>query len=69
MSELNDLLSLSLKVSPEPSLKYDIIKSPGHMRTGSAFSKLKSNTSNKSKYTSNSKLTKSMLFKTIRGYN
>ena len=68
MISTNDQLSLSVYVSPEQSLKGDWILSPKYQKTGSALTHLRSVSTVRSRYTSNSKLTKSQLFKSIRGY-
>jgi hypothetical protein len=64
----NEQIFLSVPGSPEQSLKGDWILSPKYQRTGSALTHLKTVSTVRSRYTSNSKLTKSQLFKTIRGF-
>ncbi len=54
-------------ISPEGSFKNDCFNSPRYERTGSAFTELRSGESKRSKFTSNSKLTRSNLFKSIKG--
>ena len=68
MTYINEQLSLSVPVSPEQSLRCDWALSPKYQRTGSALTNLKSSSTVRSRYTSNSKLTQSKLFKSIRGF-
>lgn len=53
-------------IIPSTSMDCTPLISPKHLHTGSNFTERKSGRSNRSKYSSNSKLLKSSLFRSIR---
>ena len=72
MSKIRNANQISIKLPlniPKLSLDTTTHPTPKHSRTGSTFTELKSGRSNRSRFSSNSKLTSSSLYKVLKKGN